>query len=207
MWKWSFRVMGEPFHRSPQLAILAGDWKPLFNPRRLSLRGNLSSNAEWERTWIPTAGCSRGARRRSANCGAALCCTSRAINIWRARRSSALTNMTMPVGRNARPLSPTFTRVTGTRIIRRSLALRWRNRSAPIRARTSFARRTGLSFARGSLFHLKTDIGEQNNLAEKEPARLKQLAAAWEKWNAELISAKWTPQQPARNRETSGQRA
>jgi arylsulfatase A-like enzyme len=56
------------------------------------------------------------------------------------------------------------------------------------------------STAGAQLYHLAHDIGEQNNLAEKEPARLKQLATAWEKWNAELISAKWAPQQPARNR-------
>jgi N-acetylgalactosamine-6-sulfatase len=33
-WEWRFRVMGEPFHRSPQLAIRDGDWKLLMNPDR-----------------------------------------------------------------------------------------------------------------------------------------------------------------------------
>jgi arylsulfatase A-like enzyme len=50
------------------------------------------------------------------------------------------------------------------------------------------------------LYNLASDVGEQNNLAEKEPGKLKQLAAAWDKWNAELIEAKWIPQRAARNR-------
>ncbi|MGE0128578.1 MAG: hypothetical protein AB7U82_10905 [Blastocatellales bacterium] len=44
------------------------------------------------------------------------------------------------------------------------------------------------------------DIGEQNNLAEKEPAKLKQLAAAWDEWNAGLQEPRWVPQRGARNR-------
>lgn len=34
MWEWRFRVMGEPFHRSPILAIRDGRWKLLLNPDR-----------------------------------------------------------------------------------------------------------------------------------------------------------------------------
>jgi N-acetylgalactosamine-6-sulfatase len=34
MWEWRFRIMGEPFHHSPQLAIREGDWKLLLNPDR-----------------------------------------------------------------------------------------------------------------------------------------------------------------------------
>lgn len=43
------------------------------------------------------------------------------------------------------------------------------------------------------LYNLKTDRGEANNLADKEPARFRQLAAAWDKWNSELIDPTWTP--------------
>jgi arylsulfatase A-like enzyme len=50
------------------------------------------------------------------------------------------------------------------------------------------------------LYNLTSDIGEQNNLAEKEPAKRAQLAAAWDKWNAELIEPKWIPQRAAQNR-------
>lgn len=32
MWEWRFMVFGEPFHRSPILAIRQGDWKLLINP-------------------------------------------------------------------------------------------------------------------------------------------------------------------------------
>jgi arylsulfatase A-like enzyme len=34
LWEWRFQVFGEPFHRSPILAIRDGDWKLLMNPDR-----------------------------------------------------------------------------------------------------------------------------------------------------------------------------
>jgi hypothetical protein len=43
------------------------------------------------------------------------------------------------------------------------------------------------------LYNLANDIGEQNNLAEKEPQKFKELADAWNAWNAELVDAKWVP--------------
>jgi arylsulfatase A-like enzyme len=43
------------------------------------------------------------------------------------------------------------------------------------------------------LYNLAQDIGEKDNLAEKDPAKLKELAAAWEKWNSQLIDPKWFP--------------
>jgi arylsulfatase A-like enzyme len=49
------------------------------------------------------------------------------------------------------------------------------------------------STAGAELYNLATDIGEKNNLAEKEPARFQELAAAWEKWNHELVDPKWFP--------------
>ena len=33
-WEWRFGIVGEPFHRSPILAIREGDWKLLLNPDR-----------------------------------------------------------------------------------------------------------------------------------------------------------------------------
>jgi arylsulfatase A-like enzyme len=47
------------------------------------------------------------------------------------------------------------------------------------------------------LYNLARDIGEKENLAEKEPEKLKELAAAWNKWNAELADPAWTPQRQA----------
>ncbi len=43
------------------------------------------------------------------------------------------------------------------------------------------------------LYNLAQDIGEKNNLAEKEPAKVKELTAAWEKWNSGLVDPKWFP--------------
>ena len=43
------------------------------------------------------------------------------------------------------------------------------------------------------LYNLKEDIGEKNNLAAKNPEKLKELAAAWDKWNADNIEAAWEP--------------
>jgi arylsulfatase A-like enzyme len=34
LWEWRFHIFGEPFHRSPILAIREGDWKLLMNPDR-----------------------------------------------------------------------------------------------------------------------------------------------------------------------------
>jgi N-acetylgalactosamine-6-sulfatase len=34
MWEWRFNIAGEPFLRSPTLAIRDGDWKLLLNPDR-----------------------------------------------------------------------------------------------------------------------------------------------------------------------------
>lgn len=34
MWQWRFRIIGEPFHHSPELAIRDGKWKLLMNPDR-----------------------------------------------------------------------------------------------------------------------------------------------------------------------------
>ena len=48
------------------------------------------------------------------------------------------------------------------------------------------------------LFNLAQDIGEKTNLAEKEPAKVKELAAAWNEWNKENIAPKWTPAARAR---------
>lgn len=37
LWEWRFHIFGEPFHRSPVLAIREGDWKLLLNPDRSRL--------------------------------------------------------------------------------------------------------------------------------------------------------------------------
>lgn len=48
------------------------------------------------------------------------------------------------------------------------------------------------------LYHLSEDIGERTDLAEKEPEKVKELAAAWQAWNSELVEPKWLPGKPGK---------
>jgi arylsulfatase A-like enzyme len=41
------------------------------------------------------------------------------------------------------------------------------------------------------LINLAKDIGEQKDLSEKEPKKYKELQAAWDAWNAELMAPQW----------------
>ena len=43
------------------------------------------------------------------------------------------------------------------------------------------------------LYNLRADIGEAQNLAEKQPEQLKKLEAAWSAWNAQLAAPLWQP--------------
>jgi arylsulfatase A-like enzyme len=52
--------------------------------------------------------------------------------------------------------------------------------------------RAGAASTEGSeLYNLAKDIGEKENLAAKEPDKRKELAAAWDKWNAGNIEPMW----------------
>lgn len=42
------------------------------------------------------------------------------------------------------------------------------------------------------LYNLARDIGEKNNLATQEPARVQQLSSVWEQWNAQQIAPLWS---------------
>jgi arylsulfatase A-like enzyme len=55
------------------------------------------------------------------------------------------------------------------------------------------SRREKATVEGAKLFNLKDDIGEQTDLAAKHPDRVKELAALWQKWNAELIDPAWGP--------------
>ena len=61
---------------------------------------------------------------------------------------------------------------------------------------------TGKAATEGAeLFNLNEDIGEKNNLAAANPDKVKELAATWNAWNAELVEPKWRPARaPGRNR-------
>jgi arylsulfatase A-like enzyme len=41
------------------------------------------------------------------------------------------------------------------------------------------------------LYNLKADIGEETDLAAKHPERMKELRAAWERWNEGNVAALW----------------
>ena len=41
------------------------------------------------------------------------------------------------------------------------------------------------------LYNLAKDIGEKHDLSGQEPGKLKELDAAYQKWNAGNIPAKW----------------
>ena len=43
------------------------------------------------------------------------------------------------------------------------------------------------------LYNLADDIGESNDLAAKQPEKLKELEAVWQKWNAENAKPLWGP--------------
>ena len=43
------------------------------------------------------------------------------------------------------------------------------------------------------LYNLAADISESRNLAATEPLRARDLAAAWQKWNAQLVTPLWGP--------------
>ena len=76
----------------------------------------------------------------------------------------------------------------------------WKLVKAPAAGAAIIERSSPGSAVGAHLYNLTTDIGEQNNLAAKEPERVKQLATAWEKWNAELQEPRWTPERAQRRR-------
>jgi hypothetical protein len=45
---------------------------------------------------------------------------------------------------------------------------------------------------------LRDDIGEKANLAAQQPEKVRELAAAWTKWDSELQDPKWIPQRAAK---------
>lgn len=61
-------------------------------------------------------------------------------------------------------------------------------------------RRAGSNMEGAELYDLGKDIGEKTNLADQEPAKAKELAADWDRWNSENVDAKWIPGSRARTR-------
>ena len=55
------------------------------------------------------------------------------------------------------------------------------------------SRREKATVEGAKLFNLKDDAGEQKDLAAANPEKVKELAAAWQAWNAELADPRWGP--------------
>jgi arylsulfatase A-like enzyme len=72
----------------------------------------------------------------------------------------------------------------------------WKLVKAPGQGTEGGERRTVATDAAGAgLFNLAEDIGEQTDLAAKNPDIFKELETAWKQWNSELIDPKWRPGQ------------
>lgn len=62
------------------------------------------------------------------------------------------------------------------------------------------SRRQKATVEGAQLFNLREDLGEQTDRASTNPEKLRELAAAWQKWNAELVAPLWgPPTRPAAN--------
>jgi arylsulfatase A-like enzyme len=72
----------------------------------------------------------------------------------------------------------------------------WKLVKAPEEGAGLVERSGGASTEGAHLYNLAQDLGEQTNLADREPAKVKELAADWEKWNAELVPPAWVPVRP-----------
>ena len=73
----------------------------------------------------------------------------------------------------------------------------WKLVKAPGAGAEFTERAAAASTVGAHLYNLAQDIGEQKNLADQEPAKVKELAADWEKWNAELAPPAWVPARAA----------
>lgn len=71
----------------------------------------------------------------------------------------------------------------------------WKLVKAPLQEQGAQTRDAVASVDGAQLFNLDEDIGETKDLAASQPEKVKELAAAWEKWNAELVAPKWLPRQ------------
>jgi arylsulfatase A-like enzyme len=59
-------------------------------------------------------------------------------------------------------------------------------------------RRAHATVEGAELYNLRDDIGEKNNLAAQQPEKVRELAAAWKKWDGELEDPRWYPDRGAK---------
>jgi len=73
-------------------------------------------------------------------------------------------------------------------------ALYWRfGRQMAIRLGDWKLVRSSDDLSRQELFDLSKDVGEAHDLSTQRPEKVKELQAAWDKWDAENVPAKWGP--------------
>jgi arylsulfatase A-like enzyme len=76
----------------------------------------------------------------------------------------------------------------------------WKLVKAPGSGAESAERHGAATTGGAHLYNLAQDVGEQTNLADQEPEKVKRLSTVWEKWNSELEEPRWTPNRVRRNR-------
>jgi arylsulfatase A-like enzyme len=69
----------------------------------------------------------------------------------------------------------------------------WKLVKAPGAGVNGAGRRRSADATGAHLFNLARDIGEQNDLTAQEPSKVRELADAWNRWNAGLIDPLWRP--------------
>ncbi len=72
---------------------------------------------------------------------------------------------------------------------------------SPDQPRLAYVPGTKASADGAELYNLANDIAETNNLAGEHPGVVKELTAAWNAWNAELVDPSWGPGNRQRRRD------
>lgn len=111
--------------------------------------------------------------------------------------------------RSAPPHAALYWRFGGQIAIRKG---EWKLVKAPGLAAGAQAISGKASTDQAELYNLARDIGEKNDLAASEPAILRDLAADWNAWNADLVEPLWRPnaggrRNPVRSAQTSNAQA
>jgi arylsulfatase A-like enzyme len=75
----------------------------------------------------------------------------------------------------------------------------WKLVKAPGSGAEFAERRVAATASGAHLYNLVKDVGEQTNLADHQPEKVKQLTTVWTKWNSELQEPRWTPNRGRRN--------
>jgi len=97
------------------------------------------------------------------------------------------------------PHEALYWRLGGMMAIRKGDWKLVKTREGPLRD-TDPAALSDLSAA--GLYNLAADIGETKDLAAAQPEKAKELAAAWQAWNSQLVRPLWSPRAPGPARDS-----